>query len=544
MFKPKGPPSRAAVWARVSTDSQAEKSLPSQVSRCKERLDPSCVITHIFEDDWSSLDLFASPKFQQLRSLIKGRDIDAIAVFDRDRLEAQGLQRLIFLSECKEAGVELVICQGPPIIDAPEGQIVELALAIGKERQVLRARQGSRDGLHDRAVKRGLPVTYRRPYGYDWDKQKNRLLPNAQYPNVKLIFNLVLNRGWGYQPVIDELKKRGILSPAGLVEWNKQTLSGILHNPVYAGRFYALKVQSCEPTQRPKKSKRVNSSQRRLRLEDAHYMANIQVIDPPITWEQRERIFTQLAEHQKLSQRNAQRDYLLRGVILCGTHYGKQGEPRRYHGQPHHDSWRYTCPVGGCTRPFIRGHEIEQLVKFYVKCLFIGQPSNSPLFDDTHRRQAAQELERELRECEAKLQKRIQMLAKEEMRFLAGEVDQDTYDLVKAALVVERNGLEVRRRELLEHMNQLGREREAAGSLEEMALKYRLKLLADGDRLTNEEWRNLFTALNLRVRVEDNANGPSDMRDMVVEVGVPLRGIKFPTPGTGVDIASVTPAPD
>ncbi|GAJ00134.1 unnamed protein product, partial [marine sediment metagenome] len=32
-----------------------------------------------------------------------------------------------FLSECKAAGVELVICQGPPIIDAPEGQIVELA---------------------------------------------------------------------------------------------------------------------------------------------------------------------------------------------------------------------------------------------------------------------------------------------------------------------------------------------------------------------------------------------------------------------------------
>ncbi|MBA7635060.1 hypothetical protein ES703_42660 [subsurface metagenome] len=353
MFKTaSGNSSRAAIWARVSTDSQAETSLPSQVSRCKERLDPSCVITHIFEDDWSSLDLFASPKFQQLRSLIKSRDTDVIAVLDRDRLEAQGLQRLIFLSECKEAGVELVICQGPPIIDAPEGQIVELALAIGKERQVLRARQGSRDGLHDRAVKRGLPVTYRPIYGYDWDKQNNRLIPNADYPNLKLIFSLVLHDGWGYTPVLQELKRRGILSPSGQPEWNKQTLSSILRNPVYAGRFYALKVRSCEPTQRPKRSKRVNSSQKRLKLEEAHYMPNVQVVDPPITWEQRGRIFAQLAEHQKLSQRNAKNDYLLRGVILCGTHYGKQGEPRRYHGQPHNGSWRYVCPVGGCNRPF------------------------------------------------------------------------------------------------------------------------------------------------------------------------------------------------
>lgn len=287
-------PRRAAIWARVSTDSQAETSLPSQVSRCKEKLeaafDSTCVVTHILEEDWSSLDLFASPKFQQLRSLIKSRDIDVLTVLDRDRLEAQGLQRLIFLSECKEASVELVICQGPPIIDAPEGQIVELALAIGKERQVLRARQGSREGLHDRVTLRHLPVTYRTVYGYDWDKEGNRLLPNAQYPNVKLIFDLILNQGWSYQPVIDELKRRGILSPSGMLEWNKSTISGILYNPTYAARFYALKSRAVEPSQRPKKSGRVNSSQKRLKLDEAHYLSNVEVVDAPITWEERERI--------------------------------------------------------------------------------------------------------------------------------------------------------------------------------------------------------------------------------------------------------------
>jgi len=186
-------------------------------------------------------------------------------------------------------------------------------------------------------------------------------------------------------------------------------------------------------------------------------------------------------------------------------------------------------------------------VKFYVKLLFVSQPNDSyPLFNDTHRRKTIEQVTRELRECEAKHQKRIHSLARLEHRFLEDEVDRDVYQDLKDSYEVERDGIRRRMDELLDQLNQLGREHEAAESLEEMALKYQLKLLADGDRLTNEEWRSLFTALNLRLRVED-ANGPFlDMRDMVVEVGVPLRGIKFPTPksGTSVNIVSDTPGND
>jgi site-specific DNA recombinase len=492
---------RAAIWARVSTSSQAETSLPSQVSRCKERLEHGgYVVVHIFEDDWSSLDLFASPKFQQLVSLIRNKEIEALVVFDRDRLEAKGLQRLLFLSECREASVELIICQGPPIIDGPEGQIVELALAIGKERQVLRARQGSHDGLHDRAVKYGKPVTYRPIYGYDWEKENNRLVPNTQYPNLKLIFDMIL-AGSSYFPILQELKRRGILSPSGQPEWNKTTLSGIFHNPAYAGRFYALKVRACEPTQRPKKSKRVNSSQKRLSLEMAHYLPNIEIVKPPINWEQRTRIIDQLAQHQKLSQRNANRDYLLRGLIVCGTHQGKQGEPRRYHGQPHRDNWRYVCPVGGCTRPLIHGPQLEELVKFYVKYILIQQPDDfyKTIAKDEHRQKTAEDLTRDLQECDVKYAKKTQLLANLEHRFLSQEVDQDTYRVLKNRYIVERNGVDTRRNELLSAMRQIGREKEAAESLADLAFKYRLRLLYED--LPTHDWRNLFLALNLRIRV-------------------------------------------
>ena len=101
--------------------------------------------------DWTSLDLMACTQFQQLRRWVAWREISAVGVLDRDRLQAQGLQRLLFLSECQEHGVSVITAQGLPMLEGQEGQLVNLALALGKERSVLRAQQGARDGLRAKA---------------------------------------------------------------------------------------------------------------------------------------------------------------------------------------------------------------------------------------------------------------------------------------------------------------------------------------------------------------------------------------------------------
>ena len=316
----------AAIWARVSTHDQREASLPSQIDRCKAKLEEEgYTIAHTLFADWTSTDLFGCPEFQELRSLIKERAIDALAVFERDRLEAIGLQRLVFLSECKEAGVKLLLCQGPTILDEPEGQLVELALAIGKERQVLRARQGSKDGLHDRALKRRLPTSRHRLYGYRWEGER-RLVPDGNWVNLKIIFDMLLE-GTTYRPIIQELKKRGILSPSGMAEWNKAALSQFIHNPAYAGRYYALKKRAIEPIKRNGNTYG-NSSQAKLPIEESCYLPEIEIVKPPISWAQRLQILDQLANHQKLARRHAKRDYLLRGMIFCGMHTGTKGKPR------------------------------------------------------------------------------------------------------------------------------------------------------------------------------------------------------------------------
>jgi len=543
---------RAAVWARVSTHDQAETSLPSQISRCKEKLESSgYAVTHTFAVDWSSLDLFSCPEFQQLLSLIKNKEIDALGVFDRDRLEAKGLQRLTFLSECKDAGVQLILCQGPPILDEPEGQLVELALAIGKERQVLRARQGSRDGLHDRVRLYHKPVTYRKLYGFDWDKANDKLLPNADYPNVKLIFDM-LRAGSGYTPIIKELKRQGILSPSGLPEWNKQAVSQIMRNPVYYSRYYGLKSRSVEPSMRPKKSKRVNSSKQLLPLDEEHWLKNIEVVNPPAAWEERELFLAQAKQHMRVSQRHANNDYLLRGLILCGTHRGKLGEPRVYHGKPHHGSFAYVCPASTgadkCTRPFIRGSELDDVAKTLVKLLFVLD-SDDIVARSAANRRSLEDIDRELREVDAKYQKKTLESTRAYRDLVAGKIDQDMYDIFNVGISVERNGILARQKELSAEKAEVGREKVAAESLRELADRYAVRVMSA--EMSNAEWRDLFVALNLRTRVEPQAtNGQyPNMRDVIFEIGLgtPLnvmsRTVKPPA-SVSFPIVSVSPAPD
>jgi DNA invertase Pin-like site-specific DNA recombinase len=97
----------AAIWARVSTHDQVEASIPSQVARCTDLLRHNGYNpTHIFTTNWTSLELSTCSEFQQLYKLVRDKQIGALAVFNRDRLQADAMERLSFLSECQEKGVK------------------------------------------------------------------------------------------------------------------------------------------------------------------------------------------------------------------------------------------------------------------------------------------------------------------------------------------------------------------------------------------------------------------------------------------------------
>lgn len=493
----------SAIWARVSTIGQAETSLDSQISRAEARLiDAGYSVPKecILAVDWSSLDLFSCPKFQLLRQWVRNREIQAIGILDRDRLEAKGLQRLLFLSDCREAGVELVICQGPPIMDEPEGQLVELALAIGKERSVIRTRQGAKDGLHDRVNKNRLPTSRHRLYGYQWDGPQ-RLIPDGNWTSLKLIFDMAYS-GATYEDIIKELTKRGTLSPGGLREWPKATISSILHNTTYAGKYHALKKRSVEPLNR-KGDTYGNSSQRQLPSEEWVYLHEVEVVNPPISWGRWVQLSKRLQENKRFSPRNSKADYLLRGFIFCDYHRGKKGEPRVYHGQPHRNSWRYACPVGGCAKASLNGPRLEELAKLHTRFLISLQPDE--FYERISGKHNIDELKESLmieqRKLEAQYNRNINAETDLENRNLLGQIHREVYRRLKTRFWAERNWIEERKEAISHQTAQLHRQAEAVNSLMQIKADLGNRL----DSLTKHEWRTLFRALNLEIHVRDGA---------------------------------------
>ncbi|MCH8988017.1 MAG: recombinase zinc beta ribbon domain-containing protein [Chloroflexi bacterium] len=107
-----------------------------------------------------------------------------------------------------------------------------MALALGKERSVLRAQQGAGDGLRTRASKKGLPPNYHSAYGMRWEH--DQLVPNDDYAAACEIWQMGLE-GKTLWSIAKSLTQRGLPTPKGRRVWGSTTIGGILSNRAYAG---------------------------------------------------------------------------------------------------------------------------------------------------------------------------------------------------------------------------------------------------------------------------------------------------------------------
>ncbi len=350
----------AAIWCRVSTNDQRELSLDSQEATVRKALAAQgyqALPQYVLKIDWSSLDLMACPEFQKLRQWIARNEVQALGVLDRDRLQAQGLQRLIFLSECHDHNVRVITAQGVPLLDGAEGQLVELALALGKERSVMRAQQGARQGLRDRAVLKGLPPTMSKPYGMRWEN--NHLLPDEHYSTVCDIWSMALT-GWKLRAIAKELTYRGIPTPRGKRVWTGNTVSCILRNRVYAGVVEALKMEVVTPKQR--RGNTYGKSSRRYRRDTEPIRLEGLVEQPVITEGEFDWVRQRLRDNQRFAAKNTRlREYLLRGCIRCArchrTYIGVTTKGRSYY----YCGGRWSIPWGAdrCTAESFPADKIE-----------------------------------------------------------------------------------------------------------------------------------------------------------------------------------------
>ncbi len=119
-----------------------------------------------------------------------------------------------------------------PGLEGGTGQLIKLAPELGKERAVLRAQQGARDGLRARALLKRLPPSMHRPYGMRWEH--TRLVPDGRFPVTREIWRMAL-AGWTLWAIARELTSRGVSTPKGKAIWRSSSIGQMLRNRAYAG---------------------------------------------------------------------------------------------------------------------------------------------------------------------------------------------------------------------------------------------------------------------------------------------------------------------
>jgi len=495
---------RVLIWSRVSTKGQREISPDTQISHCqrliKEKGYPAAI--KIFNLDYCCLDLSISKEFQQLESMVENHEIDVIVCYDRDRLMADGIDRLVFEAQLKEANIELLICYGPPIIDSDEGQIVELALALGKKRSVLRARTGAKDGLHARVTLKKKPANHHHCWGFNWEiGNRERLIPNSDYDHTKFIFDLALG-GAGYEKIVRELAKKGILSPRGSARWSKGRISSLLRNTVYAGRYYALKTRVVRDNKPGKKTRQVPESEQ-------VYLPEVEVVNPPITWAQREALLAQLQRHMLMSKRHANHEYLLRGLVECQQHVGARGQHLKYHGRPLKNSYGYICEASGHPHNFIDGPKLEKFAKNSVYWLFAldikDKDDRQTLWDKIQNLEKVNrsQLEVELKEKQTKLAKIFKKEALLEDSKFEGKTDEQVYDLLHTQYHMERLDIESGIKETQSLLDSTDRIAEKVESWQAIREKFLDKAACE---FTDSQWRELLVEVDCRILISSNSD--------------------------------------
>src|SRR5262245_26127083 len=107
----------AAIYARVSTKDQADRgySLPTQLEACQTMAQQEGYTvpdTHVFVEDYTGTSL-SRPQFAQLRDLVRQRLVQAVFVYDLDRLSRKLAHQLLLSEEFEQAGVALRIVTTP-----------------------------------------------------------------------------------------------------------------------------------------------------------------------------------------------------------------------------------------------------------------------------------------------------------------------------------------------------------------------------------------------------------------------------------------------
>ena len=309
---------RAVIYARVSTDEQAEKgySIPSQLEACRKYADDhDYEIIAEFKDDYSGREI-DRPGLNALRQLLGVTKVDALIIYSGDRLSRDLAHSIELRRELSLLEVELCKVLGGQVDDSPHGRFTENVIGAVSQLEVEMIIERTQRGKNQRAKSGHMILQGYPPYGYDKvgnGHDAKCLIEEKQALVVRNIFNWYINGNGSNGPmslraIATYLNKIGAPPPDNSINsvtyWNPFTVRKILTNEIYAGRTYWGKSRMVN-------KKRIYQPRERWIPID---VPELVIIDRSTFEEAGKR-----AERNKqLAKRNRKNTYLMSGFFRCG----------------------------------------------------------------------------------------------------------------------------------------------------------------------------------------------------------------------------------
>jgi len=514
-------PLRAALYARVSSDQQADTgTIASQLTALEGRLradglalDPELR----FLDDGYSGSTLVRPALERLRDAAAHGAIDRLYVHSPDRWARKDAYQVLLVEELRRCGVELIFLNRA-LGQSPEDDLllqVQGMLAEYERAQIL---ERSRRGKRHAAQRGAVSVLGAAPYGYRYlskaegGGQARYEVVLEQARVVRQIFTWVGQQRCSIAEVCRRLRQQGTPSPGGHAAWDRTTVAGVLKNPAYAGLARFGKTRLGPPRSGPRPRRNAAAQPRRacsvyLTEDGGIPIAVPALVDRALF----EAVAEQLAENRRRARQGRRgARYLLQGLLVCPRcGYALYGKPvSRSSARGARQRYAYYRCTGGdgyrlggqrvCDNPGVRTEVLEEAVWDDV-CALLNDPAKVA---EEYQRRLQGPGDREAGRGGAALAALIQKVKRGIGRLI------DAYQ----EGLLDKEEFEPRMRGAKERLAQLEREAQAQASAEAEAEELRLVIgqlqgfaarVRDG--LVQADWctrREILVALVKRVEVD------------------------------------------
>ncbi len=238
-------PIRVAIYARVSSDQQAERhTIESQVQAllAHAAVDGHEIAPELrFLDDRHSGASLIRPALERLRDFAAMGAIDLVYVHAPDRLARSYAHQAVLVEEFARAGAEVVFLNRP-IGQTPEDTLLLQLQGMFTEYERARIAERSRRGKRHRAQAGSVSVLSRAPYGYRYVGREagggaaHFEVAETEAEVVRRIFRWIGEKRVSLSAVCRRLFEAGVPSPTGKAQWGRSMIWTLLSSSAYTGQ--------------------------------------------------------------------------------------------------------------------------------------------------------------------------------------------------------------------------------------------------------------------------------------------------------------------